>query len=51
MIETGLAVGCLSEIIKDVWKQDVQDLKVRRWLAHGYGKSYREFWGEEYGGE
>jgi hypothetical protein len=51
MIETGLAVGCLKEIIDDVWKQDMMDLKVRRWLAHGFGKSYAQFWGEEYGSE
>ena len=50
MIDTGLAVGCLSEVIQDVWKQDAQDLKVQRWLLQGHGKSYKQFWGEDYGG-
>jgi hypothetical protein len=50
MIDTGLAVGCLHEVINDVWKQDAQDLKVRRWMIQGAGKSYKQFWGEEYGG-
>ena len=50
MIDTGLAVGCLREVIEDVWKQDAQDLKVKRWLIQGRGKSYKQFWGEDYGG-
>jgi hypothetical protein len=50
MIDTGLSVGCLKEVVEDVWKQDAQDLKVQRWIHQGYGKSYKQFWGEEYGG-
>lgn len=50
MIDTGLAAGCLCEVIKDVWKQDAQEIKVRRWIAQGGGKSYETFWGEKYGG-
>ena len=50
MIDTGLTVGCLSEVIEDVWKQDAQELKVRRWIAQGGGASYERFWGEKYGG-
>ena len=49
MIDTGLAAGCLHEVITDVWKQDIQDLKVRKWLAWGRGRSYRQFWGKDYG--
>ena len=50
MIDTGLAVGCLSEIIEDVWKQDAQKIKTLRWIVNGGGKPYEEFWGEKYGG-
>ena len=50
MIDTGLAVGCLQEVIEDIWKQDAQDLKVRRWIAQGHGRSYKQFWGEDYAG-
>ena len=50
MIDTGIAAGCLCEDIKDVWKQDAQEIKVRRWIAQGGGESYERFWGEKYGG-
>ena len=50
MIETGLAVGCLNEVIKDAYKQDRHDVVYRKWLAWGRGKSFKEYWGEEYGG-
>lgn len=50
MIDTGLAVGDLRGVIDGFWKQDAQDLKVRRWLLQGHGMSYQKFWGEEYGG-
>ena len=50
MIDTGIAAGCLSEVIEDVWKQDAQEIKVRRWIAQGGGESYEAFWGEKYGG-
>lgn len=50
MIDTGIAAGCLSDVIADVWKQEEQELKIRRWIAQGGNKSYADFWGEEYGG-
>ncbi len=50
MIDTGLAAGCLSEVISDVFEQDVKNMKFQKWLAWGRGKSYAQFWGEEYGG-
>lgn len=46
MIESGLAAGCLDEVINDVFNQDVKNLKIRKWLAWGRGKSYSQFWGE-----
>lgn len=51
MIETGLRVGNLKDIISDVFKQDMEDIKIRRWIVQGAEKSYKEFWGEEYGSE
>ena len=50
MIDSALSAGCLSEVLRDVWKQNVRDKKFERWLAHGHGKSYQQFWGEEYYG-
>lgn len=50
MIDTGLAVGCLNEIISDAYKQDEHAVKFRKWLAWGHGKSFSEYWGEEYAG-
>ena len=49
MIDTGLRIGGLRDLLSDVFKQDMQALKVQRWIAQGAGKSYKEFWGEEYG--
>ena len=51
MIDNGLAAGCLTETINDVYKQDRQDVMFRKWLAWGRGKSFKEFCGEDYGGE
>ena len=48
MIDTSLAAGCLSEVISDVFEQDVKNMKFQKWLAWGHGKSYAQFWGEEY---
>lgn len=50
MIDTGLAVGCLHEVIKDALKQGDHAVKYQKWLAWGRGQSFKEFWGEEYAG-
>ena len=50
MIDNGLMAGCLTEIIKDVYRQDKQDKMFAKWLAWGHGKSFKDYWGEEYGG-
>ena len=49
MIDSALTAGCLDETMQNFWKQNIRELKFRRWLAHGYGKSYYQMWGEEYG--
>lgn len=46
MIESGLAAGCLNEVINDVFQQDVKNIKFQKWPAWGRGKSYSQFWGE-----
>ena len=50
MINTCLTIGCLFEVIRDVYKQDEHDAKFRKWLAWGHGKSFEEYWGEDYAG-
>ena len=36
MIDTGLAVGCLHEVIKDALKQGDHAVKYQKWLAWGH---------------
>lgn len=55
MIETGLTLGNLSELITEITLQELERLKWERWLKHGYDRkgrvvSYEKFWGEPYGG-
>lgn len=49
MIESSAAAGCLGETIKGVFDQETDRLKFQRWLAHGAGMSYEEFWSKKNG--
>lgn len=46
MIDNTLRAGCLAQTLKDFEKQRLADMKFQRWLAHGAGQSYSQFYDE-----
>jgi hypothetical protein len=50
MIMTGLALGDLHGIIKEINLQEIDRMQWERWLHHGQSMSYEKFWGKPYGG-
>ena len=38
------AAGCLYPVMREMFNQETEKMKFFRWLAHGYGTSYEDFW-------
>jgi hypothetical protein len=47
---TGLSLGDLHGIIKEINLQEIDRMQWERWLHHGQSMSYEKFWGKPYGG-
>ena len=43
-MESGLAAGCLYPVMREMFNQETEKMKFFRWLAHGYGTSYEDYW-------
>lgn len=50
MIDNALAAGCLKETIEEIQRQEQEQMKFYRWLAHGHGMSWNDFWKVEENG-
>lgn len=44
MIDNAMTAGCLRETIEEIQHQEQEQMKFFRWLAHGHGMSWDDFW-------